>query len=452
MRAITVPAGTGQEGFRLSTAFELLCQQIASPITLVDVGGHGGVLDAWRAFGDKAHVFCFEARDEEASSLIEGNLESNVEYVSIGLSDDHAGLEINVAAAAGCSSAFPPIPQLYHRYPACSIMRPIDRVSCPTTTLDDFLAERGVEAVHGLKLDTQGFELKILQGSTAALRQCQFILVEVEFNALYEGQPLFCDVDRFLRDQGFVLWRLGNLAHYATEVIGTDPHHMLVGSDPGVQQYLPVSNGQLFWSDAFYVRREAVGTNDDTMGRDEAVVGAALAARHGFHDLALEMIRKSGDTNLLGTLRSALGLAFVGTAKEAYPAEDFLSPWLTALDGRMETDFSHADGHFVYGPYVRLPRGDYEVEFHIKASGLDQPLRSSLFFDVAAEMQTLYLAELVGADGRDRLASGRITIPFYNGQPNARFEFRVSKAGTPFDGSLMFEGVTLRQVPGSDRP
>jgi hypothetical protein len=122
------------------------------------------------------------------------------------LSAEHRPIEPNVAAAAGCSSAYPPVREIYQRHPGCAIMRPIERVSCPTTTLDDFLAERGVEVVH----DTQGFEHRILRGSEKALHSCHFFLVEVEFNTLYEGQPLFCDVDKFLRDRGFVLWRPGN--------------------------------------------------------------------------------------------------------------------------------------------------------------------------------------------------------------------------------------------------
>jgi hypothetical protein len=78
-------------------------------LTLVDVGGRGGVLENWKRFGEKARFCCFEACCDEANDLIETNTEDYVEYVPVGLSDEHRPIELNVAAAAGCSSAYPPV-------------------------------------------------------------------------------------------------------------------------------------------------------------------------------------------------------------------------------------------------------------------------------------------------------------------------------------------------------
>ena len=41
--------------------------------------------------------------------------------------------------------------------------------------------------------------------------------VEVEFSPLYVGQPLFADIDTYLRRHQFVLWRLGGLTHYSED-------------------------------------------------------------------------------------------------------------------------------------------------------------------------------------------------------------------------------------------
>lgn len=71
--------------------------------------------------------------------------------------------------------------------------------------MDAALAETlGERTVDAIKLDTQGSELDILRGASRALSSCTLIEIEVEFNPIYEGQNLFCDVDRFLRDRGFV--------------------------------------------------------------------------------------------------------------------------------------------------------------------------------------------------------------------------------------------------------
>jgi Methyltransferase FkbM domain len=79
-----------------------------------------------------------------------------------------------------------------------------------------------VSRIDFIKLDTQGSELEILQGGVRALAGVRCVEVEVEFNPIYRGQPLFYEVDAFMRGQGFVLWKLTNLVHYArgAHVIG----------------------------------------------------------------------------------------------------------------------------------------------------------------------------------------------------------------------------------------
>lgn len=427
--------------------FALLADKIESPLVLLDVGGHGGALESWKRFGDKARIFCFEARNDEAEALVQNNQDAQVEYVSCGLSNDHAGLDIHVALAAGCSSAYPPIEKMYRRYPALGIMRPIGKVHCATTTIDDFLEERGIGGVHGMKLDTQGFELRILEGAENALRSCQFILVEAEFNPLYEGQPLFADVDRFLRERGFVLWRMQNLAHYATLPLGGEPHRMMVGSDPGVQQTIDVANGQLFWADCYYVRREATAVSDTPLDRCQAIAGAALVSQWNFADLAMEMIRKSGDRDLLTKVEAILDCAFVPSSPDRIPATDFSSQALVLGGGKWRTDFSMTDAFITYGPYIRLPYGEFEVGFHVETEGLGrQALRVPIRFDVAADTAQVEVADLVGREGADRLRDGVVRLRFFNSQPKALFEFRIATFGLPFDGALLFSGVSLRHL------
>jgi Methyltransferase FkbM domain len=60
------------------------------------------------------------------------------------------------------------------------------------------LCQNNINNVDAIKLDTQGSELDILRGATHVLPTVSLIDIEVEFNELYDGQPLFCDVDRFL--------------------------------------------------------------------------------------------------------------------------------------------------------------------------------------------------------------------------------------------------------------
>ncbi len=76
-----------------------------------------------------------------------------------------------------------------------------------------------------LKLDTQGTELHILQAAEDVLFAVAAVITEVEFNPLYEDQPLFGDVDHFLRAQGFELRTLRDLNEIGGQLWWADAHY-----------------------------------------------------------------------------------------------------------------------------------------------------------------------------------------------------------------------------------
>lgn len=68
-----------------------------------------------------------------------------------------------------------------------------------------------------LKLDLQGYELEALKGSINILEGIKLILVEIEFVPLYKDQPLFAEVDIFLRGHDFRLLNLYDLYTHMDE-------------------------------------------------------------------------------------------------------------------------------------------------------------------------------------------------------------------------------------------
>lgn len=141
--------------------------------------------------------------------------------------------------------------------------------------LEQALRPLGLPAPSHLKLDTQGTELEILRGAEETVRDHALsVQVEVEFRALYEGQPLFGDVDRFLVERGFELVLLRrNLRRLGTEF-----------SD------VP-SRLELGWGHALYVR-----TLDDFASKQPdwaAVVRyCAIAMAYRLTDRALMLLHR----------------------------------------------------------------------------------------------------------------------------------------------------------------
>jgi FkbM family methyltransferase len=63
-----------------------------------------------------------------------------------------------------------------------------------------------------MKLDLQGYELEALKGCGELIYKIKTIIIEIEFVPLYEQQPLFGDIDLFLREKGFNLLNLYDLS------------------------------------------------------------------------------------------------------------------------------------------------------------------------------------------------------------------------------------------------
>lgn len=84
--------------------------------------------------------------------------------------------------------------------------RQVEELVVQTSRLDDMAPEVFVGASRAfMKIDTQGSELRVIDGAVDSLRRVVGVLVEVSFYELYERGPLAADVIAALTDAGFVL-------------------------------------------------------------------------------------------------------------------------------------------------------------------------------------------------------------------------------------------------------
>ena len=226
----------------------------------------------------------------------------------LALGADNNDLSLTITKEPACSSVFSPIESIYENYPALDVIRPERIVSVPSTTLDAYLATRGMGKPSAFKLDTQGSELAILKGSIDNLSEACMIDIEVEFNPLYQGQALFHEVDAFLRGQGFALWRLPQLVHYTPEHFSASETAVeSVSTPPARVERSNPGNGQLFWAQAHYVRASSLVWDSTSISAEFARRAAVIASAYGYWDLSLMVLAKCSETAPeASTLRSIL--------------------------------------------------------------------------------------------------------------------------------------------------
>jgi len=164
----------------------------------------------------------------------------SVRFLPHALGDGSSG-EFRLCAAPMTSSMLEPNRNILRRFQQLEeVTTVVGRSHMKTKRLDDLLPELG-NRVDFLKLDVQGYELAVLQGAPNALRQTLVLHTEVEFVEMYVGQPLFAEIDAFLRQSGFIFHRFASVHGRPMK-----PMHFL--DDP----LRPIS--QQLWADAVYVR------------------------------------------------------------------------------------------------------------------------------------------------------------------------------------------------------
>lgn len=189
-----------------------------------------------------AHVTGFEP-DPEQLQRLQAMAKPHHQYFPHVLGDGQPQT-LHVTRYPGCTSLLEPNPAVIDRFTAMGTapgrgnFAVVARRPVQTVRLDDV---PNCPEPDFIKLDIQGAELQVLQSGTRCLRQASVLEVEVEFVELYRDQPLFGDIQCFLRSQGFVF-------HKFIDVAGRTFKPMTAGNS----RYAAMS--QALWADAIFVR------------------------------------------------------------------------------------------------------------------------------------------------------------------------------------------------------
>ena len=88
------------------------------------------------------------------------------------------------------------------------------QITVPCITIQDWAKENGIKEIDVVWIDIQGAELMAFQGMGDLLSTVKVIHAEVEFAPMYIGQPLFNDINRFLRLYGFDFINFENVSKW----------------------------------------------------------------------------------------------------------------------------------------------------------------------------------------------------------------------------------------------
>ncbi len=161
---------------------------------LFDVGAHsGGFAGQVRGAGYGGKIISVEPMIGTHAALSMKTTDENwIAARRCALGEVAGKAEINIAGNSYSSSLLEMDPLHIRAAPQSAY---VEKQGVEVVTLDQLDAELGMNAsVIGLKIDTQGYEGRVLAGGAKTLERTRVIFMELSLDRLYEGQDGFYDL------------------------------------------------------------------------------------------------------------------------------------------------------------------------------------------------------------------------------------------------------------------
>jgi len=215
-----------------------------------------------------ADIVGFEPIEEECQKLV-SSAPDNYQYLPYFIGDGNSATfyECNYPMT---SSLYEPNTKLLDKFQNLENLVRVAKKTRVKTKRLDAIGEIG--EIDFLKIDVQGAELDVLKGAKEKLKNCLVIHSEVEFVPLYKNQPLFSDLDIYLRKNNFYF-------HRFAAIVGRMFKPLIDTQDANSWISQPL------WSDAVYV------TNFMKLGQLSTIkltkLATILHTVYGSYDLCL---------------------------------------------------------------------------------------------------------------------------------------------------------------------
>lgn len=190
-----------------------------SPV-IFDVGANKGqTIRNYLSIFPGAIIHAFEPNNIEAKKI--KNQYDNFETVKINnlaVGDKKEKLKFNIRACSGHSSFKKIIPgtkwleERNKQFNKSGGDYTRETVDVDVISIDDYTEEHNIQNIDILKIDTEGYEDKVLKGCENLLKKnkIKIIFLELIFSEVYENPLNFYDIEKILNPYGFRLFTMTN--------------------------------------------------------------------------------------------------------------------------------------------------------------------------------------------------------------------------------------------------
>lgn len=269
-----------------------------APLVLVDVGASGGLDRRWKSASKYLEVIAFEPDDRAFRYLASTD---SIRCLNVGLHKEKTVLDFYLTRKQEVSSVLKPNRKFVNQFPESERFDILKTIRLEAETLDLELQKHQIKDLDFVKVDTQGSELFVLKGATKNLANSVFGMeIEVGFSRVYVDQPLFSDVDCFVRKLGFQLFDLKPI--YWKRKVGKS---------------FGKAKGQIICADCLYLKdMDALKAiidpmEDNVLKKTKCLRAISICILYGYLDYAAEIFQEM--KHLFNRDEASL---FFGTIKE----------------------------------------------------------------------------------------------------------------------------------------
>jgi FkbM family methyltransferase len=176
---------------------------VADAQVVFDVGANvGQSAKTYRRLYPHAEIWSFEPFPVTYEHLCRSLADDRFHPVALALSDQASKAKLNIGAVSITNS-------LLRRQTDTG-----NAIEVQTDTLDNFCSQHGISNIDILKVDVEGAEDRVFKGAKEMLsrRAIRSVFVEVYFRPVYDGMPMFWDLNAQLTNFGFGLRGLYSLS------------------------------------------------------------------------------------------------------------------------------------------------------------------------------------------------------------------------------------------------
>ena len=200
----------------------------SNPI-IFDVGANKGEsIQRYKKIFQSPIIHSFEPNIEGMNVLKKKYVNDKDLYLNnVAVGDKKGNLEFNINASSGHSSFKNLIPNTTWLKKRSNSLKIDDKnytkkkVNTEIITLDEYVKEKNISNIDILKIDTQGFEDKVLLGAQNLLKNNIIKLIQLEliFSEIYEKPLQIYDVEKTLVPNNYKLFGISNSGNLITNYL-----------------------------------------------------------------------------------------------------------------------------------------------------------------------------------------------------------------------------------------